>query len=187
LASASQLYPAFSNCDNVPQRRALPVARHFMQEDNMARMGLMILSLLALAACGSSDAATCDTNPSFSSDAFLTGIKSNSGSLTLSVRSAPTSPPQRGCGALQYAITDSNGNPVDGLTLDVVPWMVDMGHGSSITPIVTAQGQGEYLVTYVDLYMPGKWQLQTSVYADGASSDAGSSPSDTFGPSFQVN
>jgi hypothetical protein len=178
LASAAELYPALADCDNVPQRRALLLVRRFMQEDGMARTGFTLLMLLTLAACGGSDSATCDTSPSFSGAPFLSGIKSSSGNLTLSVRSAPTSPPQRGCGAMQYTVTDSSGNPVDGLTLDVVPFMVQMGHGSSLSTSVSAKGQGVYVVTSVDLFMEGQWQLQTSV--SGAATD-------TFTPSFQVD
>jgi hypothetical protein len=67
---------------------------------------------------------------------------------------------------------------VDGLSLDVVPWMVDMGHGTSLTPTVAAQGQGIYVVTYVYFSMEGRWRLQTTV------SDGGM---DSFAPTIQVN
>jgi hypothetical protein len=178
LASAAQLYPALSDCDNVPQRRALLLVRRFMQKDGMARTGFMLVVALTLGACGGSDSATCDTNPSFTGAPFLTGIKSSSGNLTLAMRSAPTSPPQRGCAAIQYTITDSSGNPVDGLTLNVVPFMVQMGHGSSLATSVSAKGQGVYVVTSVDLFMEGQWQLQTQVSGNAT---------DTFTPSFQVD
>jgi hypothetical protein len=137
----------------------------------------LISSLVSLAACGGSTPA-CDMNPSFSAAPFLTGVMSGSGNLTLSVASAPTSPPQRGCAALQYVITDSSGKPVDGLTLQVTPWMVEMNHGSSLTTSVTAMGQGKYVVTSVDLFMEGDWLLKT---------DVGGAASDSFAPAFQVN
>jgi hypothetical protein len=142
----------------------------------LARLAL-ICCLSCLAACGGSTP-VCDTHPSFSAPPFLSSVKSSSGNLTLSVASAPTSPPQRGCAALQYVITDSSGKPVDGLTLQVVPWMVEMNHGSSLTTSVTAMGQGQYVVTSVDLFMEGDWLLKT---------DVGGAATDSFAPAFQVN
>ena len=52
-------------------------------------------------------------------------------------------------------------SPVDGLTLSIQPWMPAMNHGA-IAPTVVAQGDGKYLVTELDLFMPGHWQLRTA-------------------------
>ncbi len=108
----------------------------------------------------------------------MTGIQSSSGSLTLSMASSPTSPPQRGTGSLKFVITDAAGAPVDGLTLTVVPWMVQMGHGTSIAPCVVPNGNGEYVVNDVYLFMAGEWQLQTTVSGTAT---------DTFAPTVQVD
>ena len=118
-------------------------------------------------------------DPTFSGAPYLTGIKSSSGNLTLSISLDPaTTPPERRCFGVQYVVTDSAGNPVDGLELSVQPWMVQMAHGSSIVPTVTAKGQGIYVLTSVYLYMAGEWQLQTGV--DGGATD-------TFTPTIQVD
>jgi hypothetical protein len=141
---------------------------------------LTILAVLSLAACGGAptDPNACDTNPGFSGAPFMTGIKSTSGNLSLTIKSSPTSPPQRGNGSLEYLITDSSGNPVDGLTVSVLPWMVQMGHGSSITPCVMSEGNGVYVVNNVYLFMAGEWQLRTTV----------SGPTtDSFSPTVQVD
>jgi hypothetical protein len=146
--------------------------------------------MAALAACGGSngvlvpdlpdggDPTICGPGPSFSGAPFMAGIKSSSGTLTLAIKSSPTSPPQRGDGSLEYIITDASGQPVDGLTVTVVPWMVQMGHGSSITPCVLSMGNGVYVVNQVYLFMAGEWQLKTTV--SGAATD-------TFAPTVQVN
>jgi hypothetical protein len=130
-----------------------------------------------LAACGGGEPTTCSPAGTFSAP-FTTGIKSSSGNLMLAISSSPTSPPQRGNGSLHYLITDASGNPVDGLTLTVVPWMVQMGHGSSINPCVLAKGHGVYEVNNVYLFMAGEWQLKTTV-SGGAT--------DSFAPTVQVN
>jgi hypothetical protein len=81
--------------------------------------------------------------------------------LTIAVRTSPQ-PPSRGTNDVQLTVTRTDdGSPVDGLTLDVVPIMPSMGHGTAMTAI-TPQGAGVYLVTGVYLYMPGTWELKTS-------------------------
>jgi hypothetical protein len=163
-------------CDNVPHRAALPDTRACVHKHGMK--SLWVLALLApLAACGSS-APVCNPDPTFSGPPLMTGLKSTSGNLNLNVSSDPdTSPLVRNCFAFQYVITDSSGQPVDGLTLSVEPWMVQMSHGSSLTPVVTPMGNGVYQLTSVYLYMEGEWQLQTTI----------SGSADTFTPTVQVN
>jgi hypothetical protein len=144
----------------------------------MERLFALISVLSLLAGCGSS-APACNPSPTFSSPPYLTGIKSSSGNLTLSVSLDPAStPPEQRCFGVQYVVTDSSGAPVDGLELTVQPWMVQMGHGSSVVPTVTAKGQGIYVLTSVDLFMAGEWQLRTGV--DGGVTD-------TFSPTIQVD
>jgi len=72
---------------------------------------------------------------------------------------------------------DEHGASIDGLSIDVTPWMPAMGHGASVQPTVTPQGEGKYLVDNVYLFMPGVWELR-SVFA-GSSTDRAA-------PSFQV-
>ena len=139
--------------------------------------GVSVLAVLA--ACGSGTPPVCNPDPTFSGPPMMTDVKSASGNLNLALSSDPnTSPLVRDCLAFQYLITDSSGQPVDGLTLQVVPWMVQMQHGTSVQTTVTAKGQGIYVVTSVDLFMEGEWRLQTSV--SGAATDS-------FAPTFQVN
>jgi hypothetical protein len=38
-----------------------------------------------------------------------------------------------------------------------------MGHGTSIAPTITPQTNGKYLLTNVDLFMAGLWQLRTTI------------------------
>lgn len=110
---------------------------------------------------------------SFPTDPAQT-VPSGSGVLALAVRTSPQ-PPVLGLDDAQFTITRADdGSPVDGLTITVTPWMPAMNHGTSIVPTVTAQGGGRYLVTNLDLYMEGYWQLRTSIAgpAPGSSSSA---------------
>ncbi|HTR51856.1 MAG TPA: FixH family protein [Kofleriaceae bacterium] len=79
---------------------------------------------------------------------------------------AHTSKLTRGDYSLQYVFTNtSDGSPVDGLTMTIVPWMPAMGHGTPIIPMITPLGGGAYQLDDVDLFMPGLWQLRTTTTA----------------------
>lgn len=90
-----------------------------------------------------------------------TTVTSTSGALRIAFDVAPQ-PAIRGTNSVELRVTSaSTGEPVDGLTVHVTPWMPAMDHGSS-TATVTPQGGGVYLVRDVYLYMPGTWVLKTS-------------------------
>jgi hypothetical protein len=80
--------------------------------------------------------------------------------------------------AAEYTVTDPQGAPVDGLTLQVTPWMPAMGHGTSVDPTVSVQGQGIYLVQDIYFYMPGQWELRTDLLHDAST--------DHVAPTFQI-
>ena len=63
--------------------------------------------------------------------------------------------------------------PLDGVTIDVVPFMPDHGHGTSIDAVVTPadSGAGEYSISRVNLWMPGLWQVTLRTQAGGATDD----------------
>jgi hypothetical protein len=123
--------------------------------------GLTAVRALALAiactACSSGEGPP----PSFLAEPFSTTTTS-SGALRIELRTSPQ-PPVRGVGAAQFVVTRvADGTPVDGLTVSVQPWMPAMNHGA-IRPTISSQGDGKYLVTELDLYMPGHWQLRTDL------------------------
>ena len=111
------------------------------------------------------------------SGAPMVTATSTSGVLDVALRLSQE-PPNAGLLQGQLTITKaSDGSPVDGLTLQVTPWMPQMKHGASVAPTVTAEGSGVYQVNDLDLIMPGLWELKTAV----------SGPmTDTVNPEFQV-
>lgn len=85
-----------------------------------------------------------------------------SGILSVVLRTSPQ-PPPRGTVAAEMSVSQvSDGTPVDSLTLQVRPWMPAHDHGSSIVPKIASEGNGKYVVTNIDLFMPGHWELQTT-------------------------
>jgi hypothetical protein len=89
------------------------------------------------------------------------------GTREVSVWTAPE-PPRKGANELLYRIADLTGASLDGLSLQVVPWMPAHGHGTAAAPVVTPLGEGRYLVKPAYLYMAGRWELRTTI--DGSDS-----------------
>ncbi|MHB8419512.1 MAG: FixH family protein [Myxococcales bacterium] len=117
---------------------------------------------LTAAACGAPAPPVPDGGCTFPAQPLLT-VQSDAGALWIAARSCPTQPPTRGLDQFEYLVTDASGAPQDGLALTVATFMPEMGHGASLVPTVTAEGDGRYLVGNVYLFMPGEWQLLTTI------------------------
>jgi YtkA-like len=124
------------------------------------RLAALVFGALLLAACSSAPAQS-DSDVTFPLGA-LTSSTTDTGALKVEVRTSPQ-PPAAGNLVVELTLTDPAGAPKDGLVLSVVPWMPAMGHGTSITPEVTPKGGGVYVITNVSLFMPGDWELRTSI------------------------
>jgi hypothetical protein len=133
----------------------------------------LALSLLALgcsselgttaAGGGEGEEATFPAEP-------LATVETKQGGLSIEVRTAPEQPPTRGLIDVELVVTGPDGEPVDGLDLAVQPWMPQMGHGASTKPSIEAKGGGRYVVSDVAFFMPGNWELRTSIA--GAKNDS---------------
>jgi hypothetical protein len=144
---------------------------------------LLVVSSAVLLARGCDDGAQ-------GSDAFATSpasvVTTDSGALRLAIFSAPEAAPSRGVNALRLVATRvADGSRAGGLAIELVPWMPAMGHGTSVTPRVTADAaEGSYTVTNVDLFMAGRWELRTTIRQ---TSDAGRDPTtDHAAPAFDI-
>jgi hypothetical protein len=132
-----------------------------------ARIRFAMLAALATAAAGCSSSGPAETT-GFGAAPLMT-VTSQSGQLAIDVRTSPQ-PPARGTNDVELTVTGSTDHaPLDGLALELKPWMPAMGHGTSIVPTVTREMNGKYLVSGVDLFMPGLWELRLTV--SGSSED----------------
>ncbi|MDP9151625.1 MAG: FixH family protein [Myxococcota bacterium] len=153
--------------------------------------GAMVL--LASAALVSPLGLGCSAAPSGGTEGFsgqpLLTLSSKGGAYQVSVRTSPQ-PPSRGQVSAEYAIVSMETHaPAPGLVLTVVPWMPAMGHGASVVPSVTESAAGTYVVTNVDLFMPGHWVLRTTLTAAAAEAGAGDDAglaTDYVEPSFEI-
>ena len=93
-------------------------------------------------------------------------IVSESGALSVTWQCVSGDAPARGRNRFELTIESTeSGEPRDGLTLSMVPFMPAMGHGSSTVPMITAIGSGKYEAEDVVLAMPGVWELRTTISA----------------------
>lgn len=92
-------------------------------------------------------------------------VTTDAGSYRVALHSAPDAVPSRGNNTLRFVVTRaSDGAPASGLSLDVVPWMPAMGHGASVKPTVAPGAEaGTYIVSNVNLFMPGLWEIRTTI------------------------
>src|SRR5271165_3408986 len=82
----------------------------------------------------------------FPPDPLMT-VTSNSGKFSVEVRTAPDQPPSRGAQSVEFVIRDASTNALQtGLSLQVLPWMPAMGHGSSVVPTIREASPGTYLL-----------------------------------------
>ena len=127
---------------------------------NASRITTTLALAIALAACSSGGSVA--QSESFPKDAYAT-VASDVGGMTIEARTSPAQPPPAGTCSVELTITESDGSPVDGVTIDAVPWMPAMGHGASVMPTLTPRGGGVYQLDDVDLFMPGRWDLHLTL------------------------
>ncbi len=89
---------------------------------------------------------------------------------TFKLRTMSDVPPVNGKNSWVVQVLDATGAPVDGATLSVKPFMPAHGHGASVTPTATGQGNGEYRIDDLVFSMPGVWQ--TTLTLGGVVSDS---------------
>lgn len=113
--------------------------------------------VLGAAGCSGEASQEVDGGMSFLATPLVT-LTSQAGRLNVAVFTDPQ-PPVRGNLYVRYQVTNPQGQPVDGLSIQMTPWMATMGHGTSVTPVQTSEDGGVYDFSNVDLFMPGPWEL----------------------------
>lgn len=100
-------------------------------------------------------------------DIYTAGLAKPAGAMSVRLVESRPGPPVKGTNAMTIEVVDAGGQPVDGATLTVTPWMPDHAHGSALKPVVSALGGGRYAVEKVYLSMAGLWQIKIAVQAPG--------------------
>ncbi len=127
-------------------------------------VGRIKIAAISLVACSAS---SVPPEESVFPSAPYAAILSESKLLGIEVRTVPEQPPRRGTISAEFTITNAaDGTPRDGLIVEVVPWMAAHAHGASVKPTVTSKGQGRYLVSNINLFMPGHWEIRSTFSGD---------------------
>jgi hypothetical protein len=138
---------------------------------------VIVLGSLALAGCSSNDdagsgsgvaSATTGCSADTRKDVYTTGLTKQAGSFSIKIVEAAPSPPSKGTNAMTFELLDQAGTPVDGATMTITPFMPDHGHGSAVTPVVTASGGGKYAISKLYFAMAGLWRVTVSVQTPAA-------------------
>ena len=112
-------------------------------------ISMLVLSSVLLAACGS---AATPVDPASSKPVAI---------------AISTNPDPAAVGDIEFtlAITDANGNPIEGAKVDVSADHTDMT-GMSMSGLATEQGEGRYAIK-TNFSMSGNWKLTVYVRKDG--------------------
>ena len=137
------------------------------RRDASTRFRSALLLALALGACGGSsqtsspdagDVVDCTNDTRVSVYTQNLTVNSASAAMKFVLVSSNPAPPAKGTDTWALRVTDAAGQPLSGLSLSVVPFMPDHGHFSPVTPQVTPNGGGNYMVTNIYFFMPGVWK-----------------------------
>ncbi len=112
-------------------------------------ISMLVAQSVLLAACGGATTPA----PSASSKPVNIAVSTN------------PNPAMMGDLELVFTITDANGNPIEGATVDVSADHTDMS-GMTMSGIATEQGGGKYTIR-ADFSMSGNWKLTVYVRKDG--------------------
>ncbi len=137
-----------------------------------------ILSTAALVACGSSsspadagDVVNCQSDPRVMTYAPNLAVKSSGGSMTFTLVQSNPAPPGRGNDSWTVHVADASGQALPNLSLSVLPFMPDHGHGTSVDPAVSNTGGGNYTVNPLYFFMPGVWRIRFTSAASAETAD----------------
>lgn len=142
----------------------------------------VLFGALALSACGSSSGTgtpdsgngvviDCTKDARISQYSPPISVTSSSGALDFILVSSNPGPPANGTNSWSMRITNTAGVNQPNLTVGVVPFMPDMGHGTSIVPSMTMNADGTYTVTPLYLFMAGIWRVTFSTPPSAAQPD----------------
>jgi hypothetical protein len=111
------------------------------------------------------------------------------GVYTFTLVQAQPAPPDLNGNVWTFEIADKTGAAPDVSRVIAYPFMPLMGHPSDQTPTVTANADGSFTATDIDLFMPGLWTITLEVTQPDAGAPVNGTPliTDEAVYSFCVN
>ncbi len=128
-------------------------------------LGLCSLVLCACASAGTTQASLdCTEDPSLADFSGQSWATSGAGTFKLRIAAASPNTPTKGDNSWTLELSDVTGAPLSDVNLQVTPFMPQHGHGTGVKAIVTPSVEpGRFVVTPVNLWMPGLWEVRLTV------------------------
>lgn len=119
------------------------------------------------------DAPVRDCSADDRDDTYAMGLTHSGAWATVAILDAIPAPPSRGDNTWTVQVIDADATPRDDLAIVVDPFMRDHGHGSTIRcDVEPGDAPGTYVLTPVNMFMPGLWDVTLHIAADDRDDDA---------------
>jgi YtkA-like len=106
-------------------------------------------------------------------DEYVLGLEHQGSWAKVALIDAIPAPPSRGDNTWTVRVLDESSTALDDLEVTVDPFMPDHGHGSTIRCHVEPGEQpGTYVLSPVNLFMPGLWEVTIDIARDDGMPDA---------------
>lgn len=140
----------------------------------MTKLAITLVVLAGIVSgCGGDDtgsdaARRCDSETR--ADVYSAGMTKSGaeGKFSVVLVVSEPAPPDKGDNSWTIEIKEvGTDTAVDNADVIVTPFMVDHGHGTPVVPTVSAgDSAGRYLVSPINLWMPGYWELSLDLAAE---------------------
>lgn len=137
----------------------------------------LVASLAWISACDESRDAGASPGPCEEESRALeysagVSVVGDEGVITAALMDASPAPPARYINDWTLAFSASGAQELEGVEVEITPWMPDHGHGTAAPITIEALGGGLFTATGIDLFMVGYWEVHIDVSApDGSWSD----------------
>lgn len=129
--------------------------------------------LNAAADAGTADSTiTCQYDPLVQPYAPNMTQRGSNGVLQFLLQSANPAPPALGLNSWTVEVLDANGVIQNASFEEIKPWMPYHGHGASVVPQASRNADGSYLVSELDFFMVGVWQITFSAQTPAGNDSA---------------
>ena len=120
------------------------------------------------------DAIDCTNDSRVAAYSPAMSVSSMNGSTRYTLAQASPAPPAVGVNTWTLRMADSSGHALANLAQPIdFPFMPDHGHGSSVRPQATLNGDNSYTINNLYFFMPGVWRITFSTMPDASPSNAG--------------
>jgi hypothetical protein len=92
-------------------------------------------------------------------------VDGDEGVITASLMDASPAPPARYVNDWTLAFSATGAQDLEGMEVEITPWMPDHGHGTAAPITIEDLGGGEFTASGIDLFMVGYWEVHIDLTA----------------------